>query len=88
MKLLHVCEVCGKEEILTPEEAFERGWDYPPNMGMFGVLSPRTCGDCVITDTIWWKLTQEHIKPEELSDKDKISLKRIMSEPSSILIEE
>ena len=88
MKLLHVCEVCGKEEILTPEEAFEQGWDYPPNMGMFGVLSPRTCGDCVITDTIWWKLIQEHIKPGELSDKDKISLKRIMSEPSSILIEE
>lgn len=88
MKLLHVCEVCGKKEILTPEEAFEQGWDYPPNMGMFGVLSPRTCGDCVITDTIWWKLTQEHIKPEELSDKDKTSLKRIMLEPSSILVEE
>ena len=32
MKLRHICEVCGKEEILTPEEAFEKGWDYPPMM--------------------------------------------------------
>lgn len=29
MKLIHICEVCGKKEILTPEEAFEQGWDYP-----------------------------------------------------------
>ncbi len=29
-KLLHVCESCGKTEVMTPEEAFEAGWDYPP----------------------------------------------------------
>ena len=88
MKLRHVCEVCGKEEVLTPEEAFENGWDYPPKMGMFGVISPRTCGDCAMVDTIWWKLTCQNIKPEDLSDKDKLTLSRILSEPVSILVDE
>ena len=88
MKLRHVCEVCGKEEVLTPEEAFEKGWDYPPKMGMFGVLSPRTCGDCAMVDTIWWKLMYQNVKPEDLSDKDKLTLSRILSEPASILVDE
>ena len=29
-KLIHICEVCGKAKIMTPEEAFNEGWDYPP----------------------------------------------------------
>ena len=37
-KLIHICEVCGKTEILTPEEAFNDGWDYPPRMGGFGIV--------------------------------------------------
>ena len=36
-KLIHICEVCGKTEIMTPEEAFNDGWDYPPRMGPFGL---------------------------------------------------
>lgn len=36
----HICEVCGVEEILTPAEAFDLGWDYPPRMGQFGVVGP------------------------------------------------
>ncbi|TQK29782.1 hypothetical protein [Arthrobacter sp. SLBN-53] len=24
----HICEVCGVEEILTPAEAFDLGWDF------------------------------------------------------------
>lgn len=36
MHLKHICEVCGVEEILTPETGFEAGWDYPPKMGAFG----------------------------------------------------
>ncbi len=88
MKLRHVCEVCGKEEVLTPDEAFEKGWDYPPRMGMFGVLSPRTCGDCAMVDTIWWKLMYQNVKSEDLSDKDKLTLSRILNEPASILVDE
>ena len=36
----HYCEVCGKKEFLTDEDAFNRGWDYPPKMGSFGLLGP------------------------------------------------
>ena len=25
-KLIHICEVCGKTEIMTPEETFNDGW--------------------------------------------------------------
>ena len=51
-KLIHICEVCGKTELLTPEEAFNEGWDYPPRMGGFGIVGPRTCGDCPINLTV------------------------------------
>lgn len=88
MKLLHVCEVCGKTEILDSEEAYDLGWDYPPRMGMFGIVSPRTCGDCAMVDTVWWKLVCQNVKPEDLSEKDKETLKRIFDEPKSILVEE
>ena len=88
MKLKHICEVCGKTEILTPEEAFEQGWDYPPRMGAFGVVSPRTCGDCTIEETFWWRLMFHQVNLNELSDKDKEILERIVSEPSSIIVEE
>lgn len=87
MKLIHICEVCGKTEILTPEEAFDKGWDYPPMLGKFGVISPRTCGDCNITDTLWWRLMKNQTESNNLSDKDKELLNRIKNEPNSILIE-
>lgn len=88
MKLLHVCEVCGKEEILTPEEAFEQGWDYPPKMGSFGILSPRTCGDCLMIDTLWFRLLYRNLDINNLSEKDKETLTRILNEPESILVKE
>lgn len=37
-RLIHVCEVCGKTKIMTPEQAFNEGWDYPPRMGAFGIV--------------------------------------------------
>lgn len=85
MKLWHVCEVCGKKELLTPEEAFEQGWDYPPKMGTFGIISPRTCGNCSMRNTVWWKLKCQNIQPQQLSNKDKETLNRILNEPQSIL---
>lgn len=27
-KMKYVCEICGKNEIMTPEEAYQEGWDY------------------------------------------------------------
>lgn len=38
-KFEHICEVCGITKVMTPQEAFEEGWDYPPLMGSFGVVN-------------------------------------------------
>lgn len=84
MKLKHICEVCGKEEIMEPEEAYTSGWDYPPKMGVFGVLSPRTCGSCAIDSTIWWRLQIKEVSADSFSEKDMETLNRIINEPSSI----
>lgn len=81
-KYKHICEVCGKTEILTPDEAFNAGWDYPPKIGTFGVISPRTCGNCTIDKTLWYRLTT--IKNYALSKKDEEILNRIKNEPESI----
>lgn len=87
-RMLHICEVCGRIEILTPQEAFDSGWDYPPFMGSFGVVSPRTCPDCMMMDTAWAAITLKGIKPDELSDCQKQTIMRIIREPESILVDE
>lgn len=83
----HYCEVCGKKEFLTPDEAYNKGWDYPPKMGTFGVLAPRTCGECGITETLWWRVIMEKEKVNsmsELSEKQQKVLSRILFEPYSL----
>lgn len=70
-KFLHICECCGCVEELTAEEAHEAGWDYPPGIGTFGVFGPRTCRNCMMKDTAWWKITAEDIPYEELDEKYK-----------------
>ena len=87
-KLIHICKVCGKTEILTPEEAFSEGWDYPPRMGCFGIVGPRTCGDCPINLTVWWALVSEKKSVSELTEKQKKTIKRIQGEPESIMPKE
>lgn len=63
--LEHWCEVCGATERLTAEAAFHAGWDFPPRMGAWGVISPRTCGDCPITGTLWWAIQQGDLDPAD-----------------------
>ena len=58
-KIKYVCEVCGKTEIMTPEEAYQEGWDYPPFMGSYGVISARTCPHCPMMKTAWAALVLE-----------------------------
>ena len=87
-RLRHVCEVCGRTEILTPQEAFDEGWDYPPRMGSFGIVSPRTCPDCSMMDTAWAALALEGKTPNELTERQKQTILRIVSEPESILVRE
>ena len=50
----YYCEVCGKKEYMTAEEAFNAGWDYPPGTGYWGLLGSRTCGGCLLKDTLFW----------------------------------
>ena len=88
----HYCEVCGKKEYITAEQAYMSGWDYPPHIGMFGVLSPRTCGNCSDMDTLWAKIMgigkSKTFSESDLNDSDRKTLQRIKGEPESLLIEE
>ena len=86
--LLHVCENCGKQELLSGEEANKQGWDYPPYIGQFKIVSPRTCGACGIETTLWWELTCNKTPISQLSKKHIQTLQRILGEPESILPDE
>lgn len=88
----HYCEVCGKKEFITAQDAFDSGWDYPPNIGHFGLLSPRTCGDCLMTDTLFWKINQgggiPFVIESTLTPEELVTWHRIKGEPESLLTEE
>ena len=85
VKLVHLCEVCGTQEILTPEEGFQRGWDYAPRMYPFRLISPRTCGKCGIDGTVWWDIVVNHKSFEELTEGQRKTIYRILHEPESII---
>lgn len=85
MVLRHICESCGKEELLSSEEGYKQGWDYPQKMGKFKVISPRTCGACGIETTLWWEVTYNKTPVKQLSEHHRQTLKRILAEPESIL---
>lgn len=88
----HYCEVCGKREFITDEEAFNSGWDYPPKMGSFGMLGPRTCGNCQMKDTLYWKIQTSRKLPivneAKLNENELATWRRIKGEPESLLEEE
>ena len=84
--LRHICEVCGTEQNLTPEAAFEAGWDYPPNMGTFAVISPRTCPDCEVNQTLWWALQVDGYTTNMLTVRQRETFQRICGEPGSITL--
>ncbi|MBN3455670.1 hypothetical protein JNN96_16765 [Mycobacterium sp. DSM 3803] len=87
-RIRHICEVCGRTEILTPAAAHKDGWDYPPKMGQFGVISPRTCPDCPNTATVWWAVVMDGLSEDMLSDAQRAVVARILAEPMSIAVEE
>lgn len=87
MKLLrHICEVCGRDEVLDSDAAYAAGWDYPPRMGVFGVVSPRTCGSCSIADTVWAALMMHGVSADELTPAQRAVVERIAAEPESIMV--
>ena len=84
----HYCEVCGKKVFCTAQDAFDSGWDYPPQIGNFGLLGPRTCGDCALADTLFWKINQQSLPlviESNLTEDELVTWKRIKSEPESLL---
>ena len=87
----HYCEVCGKKEYLTADEAHAQGWDYPPKTGSFGLLGPRICKDCAMVDTLYWKINSSGRLPivieENLSPEERVTWQRIRTEPESLLEE-
>jgi len=76
----HWCEVCGQTAILTSNGAFAAGWDFPPRMGAWGVISPRTCGSCPITATVWWAVVVDGLTMDMLSAVQRRVLGRILSD--------
>lgn len=86
VKLRHICEVCGRDEILDSDEAYAAGWDYPPRMGVFGVVSPRTCGSCSIADIVWAALMMRGVTADALTPAQRAVVDRIAGEPESILV--
>lgn len=75
-KILHWCEACDTEVELTSEEGYKLGWDFPPMMGAWGVVSPRTCPKCTIDKTAWWAA----INKEPLSERHIRAISRITKE--------
>ena len=84
----HVCEVCGKVEYLTPREAYKKGWDYPPISGKFGIISPRTCPNCIVDDTVWAKIVLDDLQFKDLTRREMKTIIRILNEPKSIEVKE
>jgi hypothetical protein len=74
----YLCEVCGKEQDLTEKEAFSQGWDYPPFVGFWGILSPRTCGDCPIDKTAYWHVLTNGTS--EIPENHLRTIKRVLAE--------
>jgi len=84
----HYCEVCGAKVFCTAQDAFNAGWDYPPQLGTFGLLGPRTCGECDITGTLYWKVQQQALPivvESMLTEEELKTWKRIKNEPESPL---
>ena len=84
----HYCEVCGTKVLCTAQEAFDAGWDYPPQLGTFGLLGPRTCGGCDITSTLYWKVQQQALPivvESTLAEEELKTWRRIKNEPESLL---
>lgn len=76
----YLCEVCGMKVNLTEQQAFDSGWDYPPFIGIWGVVGPRTCGVCNIQQTAWWAVAVEKKTFAQLSEEKRGTILRILAE--------
>jgi rubredoxin len=75
------CEVCGRVDETTEEEAYSSGWDYPPFIGVWGIVSPRTCPNCTIEKTAYWYLMTRKAEDQgPLPENHMKTILRIMKE--------
>lgn len=72
----YLCEVCDTKETLTEEQAYSAGWDYPPFIGLWGILSPRTCPNCTVEGTAYWAV----ITGAPLTEKHEATIRRVLEE--------
>ena len=87
----HYCEVCGTKVFCTAQEAYDAGWNYPPQIGHFKLLGPRNCGKCSITDTLFLKVQKQKfpiVIEKTLTEEELKTWNRIKNEPESLLEEE
>lgn len=54
---LHYCEVCGKKEWIRRNKQLRLD-GYPPQVGKFGEIGPRVCGDCSPGDSLLFNLAR------------------------------
>jgi hypothetical protein len=80
----HRCEACGLTLLLEPEQAYDLGWDYPPQMGTWGTVSPRTCGECSIEKTVWWQLATQGKTARDLKEDDYMTVLWIAGETGDL----
>lgn len=80
------CELCGHEQVISSQDTFAAGWDVPLRMGVYGVLSPRTCPGCSIEKTLWWRVVIDKLDPAAFAAHDHGVLARIAAEPESMLL--
>lgn len=76
------CEVCGRVDELTAAGAFREGWDYPPWIGAWGVVSPRLCPQCPTSSTAWWAILWQDAKA--LHERHMATINRILTETDEI----
>lgn len=60
-------------------------------MGTFGILGPRTCGNCLVDETLFWKVSRigiRSIDDSRLCSGEIKTWKRIKNEPKSLLCED
>ena len=77
---LHWCESCGHEELLDSDTAYDAGWDFPPRMGIWSVISPRTCPNCAISKTVWWAIAIDKHSIDTLTPHQRKVVGRILEE--------
>lgn len=76
----HWCEACGKTEVMTSGEAYRKGWDFPPRMGQWGVISLRTCPTCPMNRPVGWAVALDGYDAKHLSPEQRVIAARIVAE--------